>query len=226
MKKHLFPDFLAFDTPFSGSPSSGVRRRKFILGASSVVAAAHFVGQQASAADLDTAMAPRVLGAADAPIQMAEYFSLSCSHCAAFHRDNFPPLKENWIDTGKLRFEYRDFPLRGPAIYAHALARSVPSAAYEGMLDILYKNQQSWVAAPDPVSALARLARLAGIGEAAFIEITRDRPLLEAIVAVAQDGYSRFEINSTPSFVINDRDVLAGNIAYAELDTFLSDISV
>ncbi len=222
MKKDLLPDFLDFNVPsFNALP-----RRKFILGATSVVAASHFGISQASAADLDTAMAPRVLGAADAPIQMAEYFSLSCSHCAAFHHGTFPQLKKNWIDTGKLRFEYRDFPLRGPAIYAHALARAVPIEAYDGMLDILYKNQQSWVAAPDPVSALARLARMAGIGEAAFIEITRDIPFLEAIVAIAQDGYSRFEINSTPSFVIDDRDVLAGNIPYDELDTFLSNISV
>ena len=91
---------------------------------------------------LETALAPRVLGNPNAPILMAEYFSLSCSHCADFHHGAFKDIKANWIDTGKLRFEMRDFPLQGPAILPMLFARSVPVNAYSGMLDILFKKQR------------------------------------------------------------------------------------
>lgn len=168
---------------------------------------------------LETALAPRILGNPDAPILMAEYFSLSCSHCADFHHGAFKDIKANWIDTGKLRFEMRDFPLQGPAIFAHALARSVPVNAYSGMLDILFKKQRDWAASDDPIGELARIARIAGIGEEAFTNIIQNRPLLEGIVAIAQDGYNRFQINSTPSFVINEDQVLRGGGDY---DRFLS----
>ena len=168
---------------------------------------------------LDTALAPRILGNPDAPILMAEYFSLSCSHCANFHHGAFKDIKANWIDTGKLRFEMRDFPLQGPAIFAHALARSVPVNAYPGMLDILFKKQRDWAASDDPLGELARIARIAGIGEDAFTEIVQNRPLLEGIVAIAQEGYNKFQINSTPSFVINEDKVLRGGGDY---DRFLS----
>ena len=168
---------------------------------------------------LETALAPRILGNPDAPILMAEYFSLSCSHCADFHHGAFKDIKANWIDTGQLRFEMRDFPLQGPAIFAHALARSVPVNAYSGMLDILFKKQRDWAASDDPIGELARIARIAGIGEEAFTNIVQNRPLLEGIVAIAQDGYNRFQINSTPSFVINEDQVLRGGGDY---DRFLS----
>jgi len=175
--------------------------------------------------DLEAALAPRILGNPDAPILMAEYFSLSCSHCANFHHGAFKDIKANWIDTGKVRFEMRDFPLRGPAIYAHALARSVPANAYSGMIDILFKKQRDWAASEDPLGELARIARIAGIGQDAFTEIVQNRPLLEGIVAIAQNGYNKFNINSTPSFVINEDRVLRGGGDYDRFLSVLNEIS-
>lgn len=175
--------------------------------------------------DLEAALAPRILGNPDAPILMAEYFSLSCSHCANFHHGAFKDIKANWIDTGKVRFEMRDFPLRGPAIYAHALARSVPANAYSGMIDILFKKQRDWAASEDPLGELARIARIAGIGQDAFTEIVQNRPLLEGIVAIAQNGYNKFNINSTPTFVINEDRVLRGSGDYDRFLSVLNEIS-
>lgn len=175
--------------------------------------------------DLEAALAPRILGNPDAPILMAEYFSLSCSHCADFHHGAFKDIKANWIDTGKVRFEMRDFPLRGPAIFAHALARSVPANAYSGMIDILFKKQRDWAASEDPLGELARIARIAGIGQDAFTEIVQNRPLLEGIVAIAQNGYNKFNINSTPSFVINEDRVLRGSGDYNRFLSVLNEIS-
>jgi len=196
------------------------RRQVLAMGGAALVLKG--TGLAHAAVDLDTALSPRIVGSPDAPIHIAEYFSMSCGHCANFHLNTYPKLKAEWIDTGKIRFEYRDFPLRGPAIYAHALARAVPADAYENMLDILLKQQQTWAGADDPVSALARIARIAGIGNDAFVEIIQNRPFLEGIVAIAKEGYETWEINSTPSFVINDKDVIRGDQGY---DTFVSTLN-
>jgi len=141
---------------------------------------------------------------------------------ANFHKGTFNQIKADWIDTGKMFFEFRDFPLQGAAIYAHALARSVPVEAYDGMIDVLFKQQEKWVTASEPVSELAKIARIAGIGNDAFVEILQNRPLLEGIVAIAQDGYTRFDINSTPSFVINDKTIIRGDRGY---DEFLAELN-
>ncbi len=202
-----------------------ITRRNMIIGASASAITLGLNVSTSAASDLDMALAPRVLGDPDAPILMAEYFSLSCSHCANFHHGAFKDIKVNWIDTGKLRFELRDFPLRGPAIYAHALARSVPVNAYPKMIDVLFKKQREWAASDDPVDALARIARIAGIGQDKFTEIIQNRPLLEGIVAIAQNGYEKFEINSTPSFVINEDNVLRGGGDYDRFLKALNEIA-
>jgi len=202
-----------------------ISRRTLIMGASASVITLGLNVTGVAADSLDGALAPRVLGNADAPIVMAEYFSLSCSHCADFHHGAFKDIKTNWIDTGKLRFDMRDFPLRGPAIYAHALARSVPINAYPKMIDLLFKKQREWAASDDPVGALARIARIAGIGQDKFTDIIQNRALLEGIVSIAQDGYDRFEINSTPSFVINDDKVLRGSGDYDRFLKALNEIA-
>ena len=156
---------------------------------------------------LDTALAPRILGNPDAPILMAEYFSLSCSHCANFHHSAFKISKRTGLIPVSCTLRCVTSLYR-PAIFAHALARSVP--VLSGMLDILFKKQRDWAASDDPLGELARIARIAGIGEDAFTEIVQNRPLLEGIVAIAQEGYNKFQINSTPSFVINEDKVLRG----------------
>ena len=147
---------------------------------------------------------------------------MTCGYCAQFHLDTYPEVKTNWIDTGKARFEYRDFPLSELAVYAHALARAVPEAAYEGMLDILLSQQSKWAASQYPLLELQDMARIAGINEDEFSGMMNNRPYLEGIVKIAQDGYDRFEINSTPTFVINDKEVIAGFKPYDEFEEILN----
>ena len=204
-------------------------RRALMIGATASVVSSGLIAigvndakAQQGGVDLDVALAPRILGDEDAPILMAEYFSLSCSHCANFHHGAFEDIKTHWIDTGKLRFEMRDFPLGRPALFAHALARSVPMSAYSGMIDLLFKKQNDWATSRDPLEELAKIARIAGIGREAFTDIIQNRPLLEGIVAIAQQGHDTYQINSTPSFVINEDRVLRGSGDY---DRFLSVLS-
>ena len=166
--------------------------------------------------DMEAALAPRLIGDPGAPVHVAEYFSLSCGHCANFHQGTFNRIKADWVDTGRVLFEYRDYPLQGPAIFAHALARAVPADAYDGMLEILFRKQRVWRDAESPVSELAKIARVAGIGRDAFSAIIGNRPYLEGIVAIAQTGFETWNINSTPSFVVNDEDVIRGNVDYDE----------
>jgi protein-disulfide isomerase len=199
--------------------SSRLSRRKFLGMGIGFGLASQLSAGAAYAVDLQTALQPRIIGSPDAQLHMAEYFSLSCIHCANFHKGTFKQIKKDWIDTGKLQFEFRDFPLQGPAIYAHALARAVPADAYEWVIDLLLTQQKKWAEAEDPVSELAKIARIAGIGQDRFTEIIQNRPLLEGIVAIAQNGYDTWEIQSTPSFVINDKDVVRGDVGY---EKFLS----
>lgn len=179
----------------------------------------------AATPDLRQALAPRIIGNPDAPLRMAEYFSLSCGHCANFHANTYPRLKAEWVDSGRLAFEYRDFPLRGPAIYAHALARSVPEKAYETVITLLLRQQARWVN-ENAVAELAALARQVGIGNDAFLAIIQNRPLLEGIAAIAQQGYEKYDIDSTPSFVINDKTVIRGDSDYDSFVTAFAEYNI
>lgn len=213
-----------------------IRRRHFLaMGLAGGVAApfisnglshgftkASFADDTADGLNLEAALSPRIIGDPDAPILIAEYFSMTCGYCANFHLETFPAVKKNWIDTGKARFEYRDFPLSELAIYAHALARAVPERAYEDMLDILLSQQSEWAASQYPLLELQSMARIAGINEDEFSGLMNNRPYLEGIVKIAQDGYDRFAISSTPTFVINDKDIIAGYKPYDEFEADLN----
>lgn len=168
------------------------------------------------------AVAPRFLGKTDAPVQIAEYYSMTCGHCAAFHNNIFPVVKSKLIDTGIVRFEMRPFPLDGLALRAHALARSVPQAKFFPMVKMLFTQHPVWVRAEDPLAALMKIARMAGVSAEEFNAIMRNRELLEAIVAERQIGVDKWKIASTPSFVVNDDEVISGNMSYEDFAEKLS----
>ena len=167
--------------------------------------------------DIDHVLAPRYLGDANAPVQVAEYFSMTCGHCAAFHQNTFDKVKANLIDTGKVRFEMRPFPLDAIALRAHALARVLPTNLYYPMINQLLKDPQNWKRASDPIAALSQFAKQAGISSAEFNAVMRNRELLEAVVSFRQRGTDKYGVNSTPSFVVNDDKVLSGNMSYTEM---------
>src|SRR5438552_9942528 len=105
----------------------------------------------------------RILGKADAPITIIEYASLTCPHCAHFDVDVLPKLKEKWIDTGKAKLVFRDFPLDQSALLAATVARCEPSDKFYGFIDALFKTQGEWGAAKDPRAGLQNLAQLGGM---------------------------------------------------------------
>jgi protein-disulfide isomerase len=160
--------------------------------------------------------APRYLGRADAPIQIIEFFSMTCSHCASFHNKTFPEIKERLIDTGMVRFEMRAFPLDGLALRAHAMARTLSAEKYYPMVGMLLQKQENWASAQDPIDALKKLGRLAGMSSAEFDATMRNRPLLESIVEMRQAALQDWDIKATPSFVINNDTVISGSLSYDE----------
>lgn len=166
----------------------------------------------------------RFLGKPDAAVRVAEYFSMTCGHCGRFHRDTFPQVKKDLIDTGLIRFEMHPFPLDGLALRAHALCRTLPTDSYFKMVDTLLNNQESWINAAKPVNELKKYAKFAGISSDAFDEMMQDRAYLEAIVQLQQHAANRYEISSTPSFVVNKDKTFGGALSFneflAELNAF------
>ena len=160
--------------------------------------------------------APRLLGRDDAPNQVIELFSMTCSHCASFHANTFPEVKTRLIDEGVVRFEMRAFPLDGLALRAHAMARAVSSEKYYPLVNMLLEKQTSWANAADPIDALRKLGRVAGISSAEFDATMRNRPLLESIVQMRQDAVRDFDVKATPSFVINNETTISGSLSFEE----------
>ena len=165
-------------------------------------------------------LAERVMGSADAPVTMEEFSSLTCPHCANFHRDTLPKIKTAYIDTGKVKLIYRDFPLGALAMAAAMLARCGTPERYFGFLEVLFRGQQSWATSKDPRKELERVARFAGIGKAEFDACLDNEALLKGIQERAAEAQSRFGIESTPTFIINGTK-LGGALPFEDFQTVI-----
>jgi protein-disulfide isomerase len=165
----------------------------------------------------DPAMTERSLGSPDAKVTVQEFFSLTCSHCAAFSRSTFPQVKAELIDTGKVRFVYNDFPLDQIALSAAAVARTLPAARYEPFVQALFANQDRWAFGRDidPKAELWKTAALAGMSRATFDAAYDNAALKQWIVAQQNIAQTKYKIDSTPSFVINGRKT-AGAVGFKE----------
>ena len=145
----------------------------------------------------------RVLGNPAAPITIIEYASLPCPHCAHFATDVLPELKREWIDTGKAKLVLRDFPLDGPALRAAMIARCAPPDRFYAFAETFFASQDKWATTKDYLEALARLAKLGGMGkdefEACLNNITLENRIVEQRLVASQE----LDINSTPTFFIN-----------------------
>lgn len=162
-----------------------------------------------------------VLGKTDAPVTIIEYASLTCPHCAAFDRDTLPKIKENWIDTGKAKLVFRDFPLDGWALRAAMVARCAPPERYFGFIDALFQGQGVWARASNPEAALGRLAKLGGISDDRFQSCMKDEKLADTVAASRLAAEKQYGVESTPTFFINGVK-LVGEQSYADFDKALT----
>ncbi len=162
----------------------------------------------AAGVDREAALAPRIEGNPDAKLTMIEYSSLTCPHCAHFHAAILPKIRETYIDTGKMRLEMRDFPLDQYALRAAAMARCAPENRYFPLLDMLFKQQDKWTRATDPIAAIKQIGRLAGIGSEQADACMSDEALLDGILKIRLGGQQDHDIGSTPSFVIGTEKIV------------------
>lgn len=153
------------------------------------------------------------LGKADAPVTVVEYFSLGCPHCKHFHEEILPQFKADYIDTGKARIVFRDFPLDGVALAAAQLTRCVSPMAYFAMVDSLFAQQETWHV-KDGAPQIANIAKGAGMDQAAFDACLGNQPLREKIANGAKEGQEVYKVDATPTFFINGKK-LSGVGEYA-----------
>ena len=140
-----------------------------------------------------------------APVTIIEYASMTCPHCAAFHASTYPELKKRYIDTGKVRFIFREFPLDQLALAAFLLARCAGPDKYFPMIDTLFQQQKEWVI-QKPLGPLMAIAKQAGMSETAFNECLQNQKLIDGIEDVRQRGI-KLKVESTPSFFINGKQM-------------------
>jgi len=178
----------------------------------------------ASAQEADTAIADMALGAADAPLTMIEYASLTCPHCANFHKGIFPMLKADYIDTGKVRLIHREVYFDRFGLWAAIVARCGGEAKYFGIVDILYEEQREWLDANTPAGVadnLRVIGKRAGIPEDRLNACLNDAGRAETMVANFREQIDRDGIRSTPSFIIDGQKY--GNISYDDMRGILDE---
>lgn len=147
------------------------------------------------------------IGKADAPITIVEYASMTCIHCAKFHETVFPHLKEKYIDTGKVRLIYREFPLDPLATAASMLIRCSPQDKYFDLLKLFNEKRDVWISREQPVEALQNFAKQIGFTKQTFETCVTDQKLYDGLTAVRTRGAEAFKIDGTPSFFVNGRPV-------------------
>ncbi len=149
-------------------------------------------------------------GNPQAAVTIIEYSSMTCGHCAKFHKTVLPKLKEKYIDTGKVRYIIREFPLDDLARGAFMLARCAGPVRYLSFVDTLYAKQEEWAFTSDPLSKLRELSKQAGFTEERFNQCLRDQNLLDGINRVQERGET-FGVRSTPTFFINGQMLRGAN---------------
>jgi protein-disulfide isomerase len=146
----------------------------------------------------------KTLGPDDAKVTIVEYASATCPHCARFHTTTFQEVKKEFIDTGKVRFISREFPLDDLALAAFMVARCVPDDKYFAMLDTIYETQSTW-AGQNARAELLKMAKLAGLSEADFDKCLKDEALAKGILAIRKDGAKKYGVDATPTLYINGK---------------------
>jgi len=189
-----------------------LRNRSFAVLASGAVLIAFLAFNLTSIASAEDAQPPAAaagsplpemaIGKADAPVTIIEYSSLSCPHCAAFHKEVFPELESQYIDTGKVRYVMREFPLNEAALAGAVVARCLDPSRYFAFTSLLFSKQNDWAFKEDALTPLKALAKQAGMSGEEFDKCIDNEALQKKILAVRDEGQKK-GVNATPSFFVN-----------------------
>jgi protein-disulfide isomerase len=183
------------------------------------------MAQSAAAADVakPVSLPDMALGPADASVTVTEYASMTCPHCARFNEDVFPKIKSQYIDTGKVRYVFREFPLDIKAAAGSMLARCIAktdAGKYFAVVDLLFKQQNEW-AGPKTTETLKRIGKQAGLTEQNVEDCLKDQALLDKIAADQKYANEVLKVNSTPTFFING-EMLKGETSFDEFSKHIT----
>ena len=145
------------------------------------------------------------LGSKDAPVTIVEYASMTCGHCAGFYATTFPELKSKYIDSGKVRFILREFPLDPLAAAAFMLARCAGDDKRDAVVDLLFAQQKTWAFTDKPLEALAALLKQTGMSQKTFDACLQNDELRDKVYKVHDRAAAKFGITSTPTFFVNGK---------------------
>lgn len=200
--------------------------RRTLLGAAALSAVVTGLGAPVWAQDAAEAAKPEVkdlvLGNPDAKVELVEYASYTCPHCANFHGTTFKELKRDYIDTGKIKFVYREVYFDRYGLWAGMVARCGGEMRYFGIQDLLYTQQQEWSragGAADVAEALKKIGRTAGLTNEQLDACMQDAAMAQALVEKFETDSKAAGIDSTPSFTLNGKK--HSNMPYAELQKLL-----
>lgn len=169
-------------------------------------------------AEVDTStITEMTLGAEDAPVTLIEYASYTCPHCANFHNETFKQLKADYIDTGKVKFIYREVYFDRYGLWASMIARCNGPEKFFGISDLIYKGQSEWSragGASEIVDELRKIGRLAGLENEQLEACLQDGEKAQTLVTWYQENATEHDIESTPSFILNGEKI--SNQSYAD----------
>jgi len=177
-------------------------------------------GDAAGTVDLSDLTTPpaegdMVLGPDDAKVTIVEYASASCPHCAAFYKNDFTKLKADYIDTGKVRFIFREFPHNDQALAAFMVARCSPKEKYWPLIDVFFTTQEKWV--PDAYNQLKNIAQQSGMSADDFEKCLKNEAVAKAILDVRNKAGSKYGVDGIPYIFINGKKAFAGEASYDDL---------
>ena len=145
---------------------------------------------------------PKTLGDSNAPIKMIEFASLTCGHCAKFHKEVMPLLKRKYIDEGKIYFTYNDFPLDKFALKASIIARCSGDKFF-GFLDVFYKKQKDWTRTKDPLKSLLKMAKIGGVKDEDIKVCLGNKSIEDNLLKDRLKFSKKYEITATPTIILN-----------------------
>jgi protein-disulfide isomerase len=155
----------------------------------------------------DSRLADRILGDKNAPVEIIDFSSMTCPHCATFHTEVLPKIKAAYLDTGKAKLVFRDFPLDQVALRASMMARCAPEERYFALLDVLFKSQAQWARAADPQKALAQYGKLAGMQQATIDSCLADQALADGLLNIRLKAQDEHKVQSTPTFIVGSERI-------------------
>ncbi len=151
----------------------------------------------------DSPVKDHILGKKDAPVLIDEYASLGCTHCAEFAEKILPQIEQKYVDTGKVRFSYHDFPLDGISLKAAALAQCMPEDEYFPFIKSLFKNQMAWAFTPMGEGTIIQYSKLAGLSDDRAKACIADKKMLDALIENRTMYGQKYQVQATPTFIIN-----------------------